>query len=191
MAARSTKEADKAKAAKAAKEAAEKALALAKEAKESDDAAIKEAAAQAKKAAQEAAERFYLLENEAALPIKEEKKGELIMNYQSMNINDIIAWCKENNQVEWLKATMNTKVPYTQYPRKKVVKLDENGMVVVNKKGKVMYTTVADKSQKPTKVMRKPNFMHIKNAFVEKFMPEIKPVAKAKEPNMYDLIDSL
>ena len=25
------------------------------------------------------------------------------MNYYKMNLNDIIAWCKANNQVEWLK----------------------------------------------------------------------------------------
>jgi hypothetical protein len=32
------------------------------------------------------------------------------MNYQKMTINDIIAWCKANNQVEWLKAEVNKKV---------------------------------------------------------------------------------
>lgn len=32
------------------------------------------------------------------------------MDYKTMNINDIIAWCKENNQVEWLKAEINKTV---------------------------------------------------------------------------------
>lgn len=191
MAARSTKEADKAKAAKVAKEAAEKAIALTKEAKASNDAALLEEAVKAKKAAKEAAEALFKLEKESVEENKEERKEEVKMNYQSMNINDIIAWCQENNEVEWLKATMNTKVPYKQYPRKKVVKLDENGMVVVNEKGKVQFTSVADKSKTPTTVMRKPNFMHIKNAFVEKFMPELKPVAKPKKATMYDLIKNL
>ena len=27
------------------------------------------------------------------------------MNYQTMKIEDIIEWCKANNQVEWLKET--------------------------------------------------------------------------------------
>lgn len=27
------------------------------------------------------------------------------MNYKTMKIDDIINWCKENNQVDWLKAT--------------------------------------------------------------------------------------
>jgi hypothetical protein len=190
MAAKNIKEA-----AKAAKAAAEKALALTKEAKESNDAAIRKEAAKAQKEAKAAAELYYSLQNEAAkeeeaevaAPIKEERK----MNYQSMNINDIINWCKENNQVDWLKATMETKVPYKQYPRKKVIKLDENGNVVVNAKGKVQFTTVADKSKAPKTVMRKPNFMHIKNAFVEKFMADLKPVAKPKKPTMYDVISNL
>ena len=28
------------------------------------------------------------------------------MNYKSMTVEDIINWCQENNQVEWLKNTM-------------------------------------------------------------------------------------
>lgn len=37
----------------------------------------------------------------------------------------------------------------------------------------------------------KPSFFIIKKAFVEKFMPEIKPVAKEKEPTMWDKIAAL
>lgn len=36
-----------------------------------------------------------------------------------------------------------------------------------------------------------PNFFEIRKEFVDKFMPEIKPVAKAKVPNMYDIIKAL
>lgn len=136
------------------------------------------------------------------LPPVEEMETEFIdlddmedvhMNYQSMDINDIINWCKEHEQVEWLKETMKTKVPYKQYPRKKgdPRKDKETGAILTNKKGEILYTYVADKSQAPKIVYREPNFMHIKNAFVDKFMPEIKPVAKPKNPTMYDLINSL
>lgn len=27
------------------------------------------------------------------------------LNYKTLNIEQIVEWCKENNQVEWLKAT--------------------------------------------------------------------------------------
>lgn len=33
------------------------------------------------------------------------------MNYQKMNLEDIIAWCKANNQVAWLKAENNKMFP--------------------------------------------------------------------------------
>lgn len=33
------------------------------------------------------------------------------MDYQSMKIEDIINWCKANNQTEWLKATAKKTYP--------------------------------------------------------------------------------
>lgn len=33
------------------------------------------------------------------------------MNYQGMKIEDIISWCKANNQVEWLKETATKTYP--------------------------------------------------------------------------------
>lgn len=68
-----------------------------------------------------------------------------MLDYKMMDINDIINWCKENNQVEWLKAQSESK----------------------------------------------PSFFVLKKAFVEKFMPEIKPVKKEKEPTMWDKIAAL
>ena len=32
------------------------------------------------------------------------------MDYKKLTFNDIVAWCKANNQVEWLKAEVNKKV---------------------------------------------------------------------------------
>lgn len=97
------------------------------------------------------------------------------MDYKSMNINDIIDWCKANNQVEWLKAEAAKKVEYKVYPRVK----GEDGKLKV------------DKSQ-PYKVEMRPiSFIQIKKNFVDKFMPEIAPTKKDKKPNMFDLIASL
>jgi hypothetical protein len=35
-----------------------------------------------------------------------------MMNYKKMNFNDIVEWCKANNQVEWLKQTVGKTVVY-------------------------------------------------------------------------------
>lgn len=120
---------------------------------------------------------------------KEDEK--MTLNYKEMDINDIMAWCKENGQIEWLQSIIEKKVPYKEFPRLRVPKTDENGNIVKNNKGKVLYKSVVDKTKAPTIKYKKPNFMHIKNKFVETFMPEIKPVKKAKEPNMYDKINNL
>lgn len=101
------------------------------------------------------------------------------MDFQSMTIDDIIKWCQENNEVAWLKAKAAEKVKCTVYPRKKVI----------NEKGKKV--SVADKEATPKVQSRPISFVQIKMAFVEKFMPEIAPVKKAKEPTMYDRIANL
>jgi hypothetical protein len=33
------------------------------------------------------------------------------MEYKNMKIEDIIEWCQENNQVDWLKETVNKTFP--------------------------------------------------------------------------------
>lgn len=97
------------------------------------------------------------------------------MDYKKMDINDIIAWCKEHGEVEWLKATAAKKVEYKVYPKVK----DADGKMV------------SDKSATPKIEMRPISFIQIKIAFCEKFMPEIMPKKKDKKPSMYDLIASL
>lgn len=96
------------------------------------------------------------------------------MNYRTMKIEDIIEWCKANNQVEWLKAKAAETVPYKVYPK---IKID--GRMIIDK-------TVA-----PTIEMRPISFIQIKLAFAEKFMPEIAPKKQPKKPTMYDIIANL
>lgn len=85
------------------------------------------------------------------------------MDYKSMKIDDIIAWCIAHNQVAWLKAT--AAQTFTQTITK------EDG------------TTEAKE--------RKITFIELKLAFVEKFMPEIAPERKPKQPSMFDKIAAL
>ena len=113
------------------------------------------------------------------------------VSYKDMAIEDIIAWCKENNEVEWLKETVAKKVPCKVHPRVKVAKLDANGNPVLNKKGKPMMKSVSNKDAKPVVEMRPISFIQIKIAFVEKFMPSLKPVKKPKKASMYDVISAL
>lgn len=101
------------------------------------------------------------------------------MEYQTMTIEDIINWCKENNQVSWLKVKAAQTVPYKVYPRKKIK--DENGKTKV----------VADKSVEPKVEKRPISFIQIKKDFVDAFMPEIAPKAAEKKKTMYDLIAEL
>jgi hypothetical protein len=97
------------------------------------------------------------------------------MNFKTMQIEDIIAWCAANNQTAWLKEEAARMVACKVYPR------------VKGEDGKVR----ADKSQEPKIEMRKITFIQIKTDFVNKFMPEIAPKAKAKKASMYDIIAAL
>lgn len=101
------------------------------------------------------------------------------MTYQDMKIEDIIAWCKANNQVDWLKAEAAKTVPCKVYPRKKII----------TPEGKKI--SVADKDQAPKIENRPITFIQIKMDFVEKFMPELAPKKKEAKLTMYDLIKAL
>ena len=95
------------------------------------------------------------------------------MDYKNLDINGIIEWCKENNQVAWLKATASKKVPYKIYPR------------IKGADGK--WTT--DKTQEPKIVERPISFIQIKTEFLEHF--GLAAPKKEKEPTMYDIIANL
>jgi hypothetical protein len=91
-----------------------------------------------------------------------------------MTIDDIINWCVENNQTDWLKRKATEKKPCKVYPRKKV-------------DGK----SVADKTAEPKIEKRPITFIQLKIDFVDKFMPEIVPEKKVKTPSFYDKIKNL
>ena len=94
------------------------------------------------------------------------------MDYKKANIEDIIAWCKANNQVEWLKATAAKQVEYKVYPRTKV-------------DGK----SVADKSKEPVIEMRPISFVQIKTEWMDAF--GLGAPKKPKKKSMYELIAEL
>lgn len=102
------------------------------------------------------------------------------MNYQTMKIEDIIAWCVENKQVEWLKEEMAKKVIVSRYSKR---------VKTTNDKGKTVWK--ADRNSKKVDSEEKITFIQIKKDFCEKFMPEIIPAAKEKKPSMYELVAAL
>jgi hypothetical protein len=112
------------------------------------------------------------------------------LTYKDMTIEDIISWCKKHGEIEWLKAKAAEKVEYKVYPKVREPHLDEMGNLQYTKKGKVKMHYVADKTKEPVIEMRPISFVQIKEAFIEKFMPEIKPKAKEKA-TMYDIIAAL
>lgn len=97
-----------------------------------------------------------------------------MLDYKNMTIDDIINWCVENNQTEWLKRKANEKKACKVYPRIKV-----NGK------------SVANKTAEPKIEKRPISFIQLKIDFVDKFMPEIAPEKKIKAPTFYDKIKNL
>ena len=113
------------------------------------------------------------------------------LDFKTMTIHDIAIWCKEHNQLDWLKETAAKEVPYAIYPRKRVPKLDKDGNQVYTKKGKPAFTWEADKDAKPTIEMRPISYVQIKSAFCEKFAAELNFQKKEKRSTMHEIIASL
>lgn len=90
-------------------------------------------------------------------------------------MEEIIDWCKANNQVAWLKEEASKQVERKVYPK----------IASTSKSGKK--TWKQDKSQEPKIELSRPSFMEIRSAFINKF---ISPSA-SKKPSIYELIDSL
>lgn len=108
------------------------------------------------------------------------------MDYKKMKIDDIINWCVENNQIEWLKAISAETVEVKVYPKMKGV----DGKPLRDVNGHFIFNRAAE----PMIDVRPISFFQIKEAFVNKFMPEIKPEKKTPEkkgPNMFDRINAL
>jgi beta-lactamase class D len=110
------------------------------------------------------------------------------LNFKTMNIDDIINWCKQNNEVDWLKREAAKTINVERYTRR-VKKVDENGNVVLSKNKKPIW--IADKTSPKVTVKQPITFVQIKYAFCEAFMPDIIPAAEKKAPTMYDLIKNL
>lgn len=103
------------------------------------------------------------------------------MDFKTMTIDDIIAWCKANNQVEWLKAEIE---------KKQIVKRHTGKVQKVNKNGKV-YMGI-DKNSPVVEVEEPISFIALKYNFCQMFMSDIIPKAgKPKTPSMYDKIRNL
>lgn len=98
----------------------------------------------------------------------------MALDYRKITLVNIKDYCKENKQDKWLKDKLSTPVAVKVYPK-------------IEKDGKM----VADKKAEPTVEMQKISFIQLKNDFVDKFMPEIKPEKKAKGLTMESLLASL
>jgi hypothetical protein len=98
------------------------------------------------------------------------------MNYQDWTLADIIAWCKANNQVDWLKATAAKQIKTKVYPK----------IESVSKSGKKSWKQ--DKTATPTIEKRPISFVELKKEFISTFI-ETEP--KPKKKTMYDIIAEL
>ena len=109
--------------------------------------------------------------------------------YKDLKIEDIIEWCKKNDQVAWLKEKSNETVAVERHTGRKP-KVDENGNICLNKKGHPIY--VVDKASPKKTDKAKITFVQLKYEFCKKFMPEILPKkTKEEKKSMYDLIAEL
>ena len=107
----------------------------------------------------------------------------MALTFKEMKIEDIISWCKANNQVEWLKATAAKQTEYKAYPKVTTT--------VTTEDGKTKKVTKIDKSQPYTIKTHPITFVELKAEFIEKFMPELAPKAKAKKPSFHADIANL
>lgn len=94
------------------------------------------------------------------------------MDYKTLTFEQIIEWCKANNQVEWLKKEMAKTTIAKTHPR-----------ITVDGK-KVLDKSVTIEKEIPI------TFVQIKNDFRKEFLKDEMPV-KPKKPTMRDIVDSL
>lgn len=83
---------------------------------------------------------------------KAEKKENKTLEYRGLTFEDVIKWCQENNQIEWLKAECERRKPVEG----------------LTKKGK---------PKKPRKI----SMLEVMKNFVEQFRPELIPEKEEKE----------
>jgi hypothetical protein len=101
---------------------------------------------------------------------------------KSVTIDNIIEYCQENNQIDWLKACASEPYKMPIYPT----------ITVVGKDGTMKEK--ADKKADPIRyeTVNKP-FTNIKAEFITKFFPELVAVKKQKKEKetMWDRIAKL
>lgn len=93
---------------------------------------------------------------------------------KDMEIDDIIAYCKEHNEIAWLKETCAKKTARKVYPRVK----GADGKKHV------------DKTAEPTIVYQPISFVEVKAAFMDKFAPEERK-GKDKKTTFHDIVANL
>lgn len=97
--------------------------------------------------------------------------------YKDWKIDDIIAWCQANNQVEWLKTTAAKQIKRDIYP--KVEHISKSGR----------HTFVMDKNAAPIGTETTAiTFVELKKEFIETFFEKKE---KPKAVTMYDRIAAL
>lgn len=97
--------------------------------------------------------------------------------YKDWKIDDIIAWCQANEQVDWLKTIMAKTIKHPVYPK----------IAHVSKTGK--NTMIQDKNAEPIGYKEKPiTFVEVKKEFIATFFEKKE---KVKKVNMYDRIKNL
>lgn len=111
------------------------------------------------------------------------------LNTKNLTLEQIIEFCKEHNDIAWLKETAAKKVPVEVYPKTKAPKIDpETGEQLKSAKGKPLFVSVPDTTKEPTVEMRPISFIQLKSEFMAHFaLGE----PKNKKPTMYDIIAAL
>ena len=106
--------------------------------------------------------------------------------FTKIDIDDIIAWCTENDKMDWL-IEESAKTVTVERHIGRVKKLEADGSPALNKAGNPIW--IADKAS-PKKQFKQPiTFVELKYNFCEKFMPDKLPKAtKEKAPTMLDKI---
>lgn len=99
----------------------------------------------------------------------------MAMITKDMKIEDIIAYCQEHNEIEWLKKEASKMTERKVYPRVK----GADGKKHV------------DKTQEPKIVKQPISFVELKASFMDKFAPEERVGDKNKKPSFHTRIANL
>lgn len=101
------------------------------------------------------------------------------MDYKKATLEQIVEWCKANNQIAWLKENYFAKEEVKVYPK----------IASTSKSGKKSWK--ADKTQAPTTKTERIPYITFKKRFFEKFFPEQLPKATSKAVDWEAIIRAL